>query len=49
MEDSVAPRKTKYYGIVTGTRHAGNGGDYGRGFKRKLVSRGANLLASLVC
>ncbi|RPB23643.1 hypothetical protein L211DRAFT_880794 [Terfezia boudieri ATCC MYA-4762] len=34
--------------IVTETRYAGDGGVYGRDFKRKLVSRGANLFASAV-
>lgn len=34
------------YDIVTGTRYAGDGGVYGWDLKRKLVSRGANFLAS---
>ena len=33
------------YDIVTGTRYAGNGGVYGWDLKRKIVSRGANLVA----
>ena len=44
----VAVQKKKNYDIVTGTRYAGDGGVYGWDFKRKLVSRGANLLASVV-
>ena len=34
--------------IVTGTRYAGSGGVYGWDLKRKLISRGANLLADTV-
>lgn len=48
IADFIALQKTKDYDIVTGTRYAGNGGVYGWDFKRKLVSRGANLLASVV-
>jgi len=44
----IAVQKSKNYDIVTGTRYAGDGGVYGWDFKRKLVSRGANLLASVV-
>lgn len=36
------------YDIVTGTRYAGDGGVYGWDLKRKLVSRGANLVADTV-
>ncbi|PUU73778.1 hypothetical protein B9Z19DRAFT_1161769 [Tuber borchii] len=48
MDSDLAHHDTKYYDIVTGTRYAGNGGVYGWDFKRKLVSDGANLLASVV-
>jgi dolichol-phosphate mannosyltransferase len=34
--------------IVTGTRYAGDGGVYGWDLKRKLVSRGANLVADTI-
>lgn len=34
--------------IVTGTRYAGDGGVYGWDLKRKMVSRGANLVADTV-
>lgn len=34
--------------IVTGTRYIAGGGVYGWDLKRKLISRGANLLAKLV-
>ena len=36
------------FDIVTGTRYAGDGGVYGWDLKRKVVSRGANLLADTV-
>lgn len=41
-------QKERNWDIVTGTRYAGDGGVYGWDFKRKLVSRGANLFASVV-
>ncbi|RWS29645.1 dolichol-phosphate mannosyltransferase subunit 1-like protein [Leptotrombidium deliense] len=34
--------------IVTGTRYSGSGGVYGWDFKRKLISRGANLLTQIL-
>ena len=34
--------------MVTGTRYAAGGGVHGWDFKRKLISRGANFLASLL-
>jgi hypothetical protein len=34
--------------IVTGTRYAPNGGVFGWDLKRKITSRGANLLAQLL-
>ena len=34
------------FDIVSGTRYAPEGGVYGWDFKRKLTSRGANILAS---
>lgn len=42
----VAKQKEGDYDVVTGTRYAGDGGVYGWDLKRKLVSRGANFLAS---
>lgn len=36
------------YDIITGTRYAGDGGVYGWDLKRKLVSRGANLITDMV-
>lgn len=44
----IKKQKEKDYDIVTGTRYAGDGGVYGWDLKRKLVSRGANFLASVV-
>lgn len=42
----LAKQKEGDYDVVTGTRYAGDGGVYGWDLKRKLVSRGANFLAS---
>lgn len=44
----IAKQKEADYDIVTGTRYAGDGGVYGWDLKRKLVSRGANLVADTV-
>lgn len=44
----IAKQKAGNYDIVTGTRYAGDGGVFGWDLKRKLVSRGANFLASTV-
>lgn len=44
----IAKQKEANYDIVTGTRYKGDGGVYGWDLKRKLVSRGANFLASTV-
>jgi len=45
----IALQKQGNYDIVTGTRYAGKGaGVYGWDLKRKMVSRGANLLADTV-
>ncbi|KAI5811606.1 nucleotide-diphospho-sugar transferase [Peziza echinospora] len=48
IAEFIRVQKLKNYDIVTGTRYAGDGGVYGWDFKRKLVSRGANLFASVV-
>ncbi|WLF76804.1 dolichol-P-mannose synthesis [Lodderomyces elongisporus] len=48
IPEFIAKQKTEDYDIVTGTRYAGNGGVYGWDFKRKLISRGANFLATVV-
>ncbi|ODV65905.1 nucleotide-diphospho-sugar transferase [Hyphopichia burtonii NRRL Y-1933] len=48
IPEFIAKQKTEDFDIVTGTRYVGNGGVYGWDLKRKLVSRGANFLASTV-
>ncbi|GMM52242.1 dolichyl-phosphate beta-D-mannosyltransferase [Starmerella bacillaris] len=42
----IKKQKEADYDIVTGTRYRGDGGVYGWDLKRKLVSRGANFLAT---
>lgn len=44
----IERQKEGDWDIVTGTRYAGHGGVYGWDLKRKLVSRGANLVADTV-
>ncbi|KAK3679473.1 dolichol-P-mannose synthesis [Recurvomyces mirabilis] len=44
----IAKQAEADYDIVTGTRYAGDGGVYGWDLKRKMVSRGANLVADTV-
>jgi dolichol-phosphate mannosyltransferase len=44
----IALQKSTNADIVTGTRYAQGGGVYGWDLKRKIVSRGANLLADTV-
>lgn len=46
IPDFIAKQQEGDYDIVTGTRYKGDGGVFGWDLKRKLVSRGANLLAS---
>lgn len=48
IPEFIAKQKEEDYDIVLGTRYAGNGGVYGWDFKRKLVSRGANLLSRVI-
>ncbi|KAA8908482.1 nucleotide-diphospho-sugar transferase [Sphaerosporella brunnea] len=48
IAEFVALQKAHDYDIVTGTRYAGDGGVYGWDLKRKLVSRGANLFATVM-
>ncbi|KAG7665229.1 DPM1 [[Candida] subhashii] len=48
IPEFIAKQKSQDFDIVTGTRYAGNGGVYGWDFKRKLISRGANFLATIV-
>ncbi|KAK0621737.1 dolichol-phosphate mannosyltransferase [Bombardia bombarda] len=44
----IAKQLAGNYDIVTGTRYAGDGGVYGWDLKRKLTSRGANIIADTV-
>ncbi|GAB1729625.1 Dolichol-phosphate mannosyltransferase subunit [Hortaea werneckii] len=48
LPQMIAKQKEADYDIVTGTRYAPGGGVYGWDLKRKLVSRGANLIADTV-
>ena len=44
----IAKQAENNYDIVTGTRYAPGGGVYGWDLRRKLISRGANFLATVV-
>jgi dolichol-phosphate mannosyltransferase len=46
--DMVAKQQASGCDVVTGTRYASSGGVFGWDWKRKLTSRGANLLAQLL-
>ncbi|KAG0317003.1 dolichol-P-mannose synthesis [Dissophora globulifera] len=48
MPEMIQLQQSKNLDIVTGTRYAGNGGVYGWDLKRKVISRGANFLASVL-
>lgn len=48
IPEFIKKQKEGNYDIVTGTRYAGDGGVYGWDLKRKLISRGANFLATVV-
>lgn len=48
IPDFIKKQRQKGCAIVTGTRYAQGGGVYGWDFKRKLTSRGANVLASVL-
>lgn len=48
IKQFIEAQETQKYDIVTGTRYKGNGGVYGWDFKRKLISRGANLLTQIL-
>lgn len=48
ISQMIEKQKAGNFDIVTGTRYAGNGGVYGWDLKRKLVSRGANLFATVM-
>ncbi|KAJ1644341.1 dolichol-P-mannose synthesis [Dispira simplex] len=48
IPEFIAKQKEGNYDIVTGTRYQGNGGVYGWDLRRKLTSRGANVLADVL-
>ncbi|KAF9204619.1 dolichol-P-mannose synthesis [Haplosporangium sp. Z 27] len=48
MPEMIRLQQSKNYDVVTGTRYAGNGGVYGWDLKRKVISRGANFLATVL-
>lgn len=48
IEKMVQKQKEGNFDIVTGTRYAGGGGVSGWDLKRKLISRGANLLTQIL-
>ncbi|KAJ1956619.1 dolichol-P-mannose synthesis [Dispira parvispora] len=48
IPEFIAKQKEGDYDIVTGTRYQGNGGVYGWDLRRKLTSRGANVLADVL-
>ncbi|KAI5478126.1 glycosyltransferase family 2 protein [Pseudohyphozyma bogoriensis] len=48
LVEFIAKQKAQNLDIVTGTRYIPGGGVYGWDLKRKVISRGANLLAKLV-
>jgi len=48
IKEFIEKQKGNNYDIVTGTRYVGTGGVHGWDFKRKLISRGANLLTQIL-
>jgi dolichol-phosphate mannosyltransferase len=44
----IAKQKSGDYDVVTGSRYIAGGGVHGWDFKRKLISRGANFLATFL-
>lgn len=46
IPEFIKKQQSGNFDIVTGTRYSGNGGVYGWDLKRKLISRGANFLAT---
>ncbi|RIA91825.1 Glycosyltransferase Family 2 protein [Glomus cerebriforme] len=46
IPEFIRLQRSRNLDIVTGTRYTGNGGVYGWDLKRKIISRGANFLAS---
>eukprot|EP00899_Mesostigma_viride_P021217 jgi/Mesvir1/29097/Mv18403-RA.1 len=48
IPDFIRLQREKNLDVVTGTRYVGNGGVYGWDLRRKVISRGANFLASVL-
>ncbi|CAL1532354.1 unnamed protein product [Lymnaea stagnalis] len=48
IPDFIKKQAEKDYDVVTGTRYVGTGGVYGWDLKRKLISRGANLVTQIL-
>ncbi|KAI1305145.1 dolichol-P-mannose synthesis [Mortierella claussenii] len=48
IPEMIRLQQSKNLDVVTGTRYAGNGGVYGWDLKRKIISRGANYLATVL-
>lgn len=46
IPDFIAKQRATGADVVTGTRYGPGGGVYGWNAKRKLISRGANILAA---
>ena len=48
IPEFIKVQKEHDYDIVTGTRYAGDGGVNGWDLKRKVISRGANILTQML-
>ncbi|XP_066152092.1 dolichol-phosphate mannosyltransferase subunit 1 [Euwallacea fornicatus] len=48
IKQFIEKQKSKDYDIVTGTRYVGSGGVHGWDLKRKVISRGANLITQIL-
>ncbi|XP_064640127.1 dolichol-phosphate mannosyltransferase subunit 1 [Lineus longissimus] len=48
IPELIVKQKEGDYDVVSGTRYRGNGGVYGWDLKRKIISRGANILAQIL-
>ncbi|KAF7268884.1 dolichyl-phosphate mannosyltransferase subunit 1 [Rhynchophorus ferrugineus] len=48
IQEFIEKQRSQNFDIVTGTRYIGGGGVHGWDFKRKLISRGANLLTQIL-
>ncbi|XP_059177046.1 dolichol-phosphate mannosyltransferase subunit 1-like [Physella acuta] len=48
IPEFIKKQAEKDYDVVTGTRYVGSGGVFGWDLKRKLISRGANLVTQIL-